>query len=68
MLREAADIAYYFKWPKSEIMTMTKRERFEWISQINRIHEEELRQRAADSENELQRILQVRGETSMNEI
>lgn len=47
---------------------MTKRERFEWISQINRIHEEELRQRAEDSENELQRILQVRGETSMNEI
>lgn len=46
-------------------MGMTKRERFEWLSQINRIHEEE---RFVDSENEIQRILQAKDENSMKEI
>lgn len=49
-------------------MTMTKRERFEWLSQINRIHEEEKKQRFADSESEIHRILQAKDETSMKDI
>lgn len=49
-------------------MGMTKRERFEWLSQINRIHEEEKRQRFVDSENEIQRILQAKDETSLKDI
>lgn len=49
-------------------MGMTKRERFEWLSQINRIHEEEKRQRFVDSENEIQRILQAKDENSIKEI
>ena len=49
-------------------MTMTKRERFEWLSQIDRIHEEEKKQRFADSESEIHRILQAKDETSMKDI
>ena len=49
-------------------MGMTKRERFECLSQINRIHEEEKRQRFVDSENEIQRILQAKDETSLKDI
>lgn len=43
-------------------MGMTKKERTEWLEQINRIHEEERQQRFADSEAEIQRILKSREE------
>lgn len=49
-------------------MGMTKKERFEWLLQINRIHEEEKKQRFADSESEIHRILQAKDETSMKDI
>ena len=43
-------------------MGMTKKERTEWLEQINRIHEEERQQRFVDSEAEIQRILRSREE------
>lgn len=39
---------------------MTKRERIDWLRQIDRIHEEERRQHFADSELEIERILKTR--------
>lgn len=39
---------------------MTNKERVEWLLQINRIHETERRQRFADSQEELERMLQLR--------
>ncbi len=39
---------------------MTNKERVEWLLQINRIHEAERRQRFADSQEELERMLQMR--------
>lgn len=62
IFREAADIAYNFKWAKSDIMDMTKQERLEWLAQIHRIHGEERMQRVADSESEIERILKLREE------
>lgn len=55
-------VVRYFKWSKTEIMGMTKKERTEWLEQISRIHEEERQQRFADSEAEIQRILKSREE------
>ena len=55
-------VVRYFKWSKTEIMGMTKKERTEWLEQINRIHEEERQQRFADPEAEIQRLLQSREE------
>lgn len=62
IFREAADIAYNFKWTKGDIMDMTRQERLEWLAQIRRIHGEEQRQRMADSESEIARILRLREE------
>jgi hypothetical protein len=39
-------------------MNMTKQERMDWLNQINRIHEEERRQRFADSESEMEKYMQ----------
>lgn len=62
IFREAADIAYHFKWAKSEIMGMTKKERIEWLMQINRIQTEERKQRLIDSQDEIDRIMQAKNE------
>lgn len=67
IFREAADIAYNFKWSKGDIMDMTKQERLDWLAQIQRIHGEEQRQRLADSESELARILRLREERENGE-
>lgn len=49
-------------------MGMTKKERTEWLEQINRIHEEERQQRFADSEAEIQRILKAKNEPQTRDI
>ena len=41
---------------------MTKKERLDWLKQINRIHEEEKIQRFKESEMEIERILQSKEE------
>ena len=39
--REAADLAYYFKWQRGDIFGMTMQERRLWLSQIKRINFEQ---------------------------
>lgn len=38
-------MAYYFHWPKSEIMKMTGKERLSWLKQIKRIHKNQDKKR-----------------------
>lgn len=38
-------MAYYFHWPRSEIMEMTGKERLTWLKQIKRIHENQDKKR-----------------------
>ncbi|MCR5254007.1 MAG: GpE family phage tail protein [Treponema sp.] len=38
IFEEAADLAYYFHWSRTEIMSMTGKERTSWLKQIKRIH------------------------------
>jgi hypothetical protein len=60
LYREAADIAYYFHWPRGEIFLMDSRERRVWLGQITRIHA--LRKKARDEETwqQFERILAAR--------
>ena len=46
-------MAYNFKWPKSEIMSMTQKERSLWIEQINKILEKEKQEQAKSFEKDL---------------
>lgn len=41
---------------------MTKKERIEWLMQINRIQIEERKQRLIDSQDEIDRIMQAKNE------
>lgn len=41
---------------------MTKKERIEWLMQINRIQTEERKQRLIDSQDEIDRIMQAKNE------
>jgi hypothetical protein len=43
-------------------MGMTKKERIEWLMQINRIQTEERKQRLIDSQDEIDRIMQAKNE------
>lgn len=43
-------------------MEMTKKERIEWLMQINRIQTEERKQRLIDSQDEIDRIMQAKNE------
>lgn len=43
-------------------MEMTKKERIEWLMQINRIQTEEKKQRLIDSQDEIDRIMQAKNE------
>ena len=43
-------------------MGMTKKERIEWLMQINRIQIEERKQRLIDSQDEIDRIMQAKNE------
>ena len=45
IFQEAADLAYYFHWPRTEIMAMTGKERGIWLEQIRRIHSMQKQQR-----------------------
>jgi len=45
IFEEAADLAYYFHWPRSEIMSMTGKERLLWLKQIRRLHSEQNRRK-----------------------
>jgi hypothetical protein len=38
--REVAVIAYHFHWARKECMDLSRRERAEWIEEINRINKE----------------------------
>jgi hypothetical protein len=63
LYREAADIAYYFHWPREEIFVMNSRERRVWLEQITRIHA--LKKKARDEETweQFERILASRAGT-----
>lgn len=41
---------------------MTKKERFDWLGQINRIHSEEKKQRFSDYEDEIKYIKKLNEE------
>ncbi len=60
LYREAADIAYHFHWPKNEIFVMTGKERKQWLSEINRIHEAEYRQRKKELIEQVHQITEYR--------
>lgn len=62
MFREAADIAYYFHWPRAEIMGMTGKERSVWLAQIYRIHREQKKQRDAEYVEQTRQIFAMQGE------
>ena len=57
VFREAAKLAYNFKWPKSEIMPMTRNERNEWMAEIDRIVGEEESKRNKGMSNEIKEVL-----------
>lgn len=38
--REVAFIAYYFHWPREEILDLPHRERRRWVEEISRINRE----------------------------
>lgn len=40
MSREVAFIAYYFHWPRDEILELSHRERRRWVEEISRLNEE----------------------------
>lgn len=41
---------------------MKKFERLDWLKQINRIHQEEMKQRYLESEEEIERLLKMHDE------
>lgn len=43
-------------------MQMKKFERLDWLKQINRIHQEEMKQRYLESEEEIERLLKMHDE------
>lgn len=53
IFEEAADLAYYFHWPRSEIMSMTGKERTLWLKQIRRLHLEQNRLRQEELSEQL---------------
>lgn len=53
IFQEAADLAYYFHWPRTEIMEMTGKERGIWLEQIHRIHKSQKQQRDLESAEQL---------------
>lgn len=60
LYREAADLAYHFHWSKENILSMNGGERKQWLSEINRIHEEEYRQRKKEVMEQVQEIIRLR--------
>jgi hypothetical protein len=60
LYREAADLAYHFHWNKNDIFNMTEAERRQWLFEINRIHEEEYKQRQKELSEQIQWIEKFR--------
>jgi hypothetical protein len=60
LYREAANLAYYFNWPRNDIMGMTGEERRIWLDQIMRIHREQRQARQEESRMDAERILKMR--------
>ncbi len=58
--REAADLAYYFKWQMREILGMTMRERRIWLSQIDRIHLEQKKARDKELSRQVEYLESLR--------
>ena len=50
-------MAYNFKWSRSEIMDMTRRERLEWIRELRQIHKGERMEQSRFIENDLVSML-----------
>lgn len=40
MAREVAFIAYYFHWPREQILELSHLERRSWVEEISRLNEE----------------------------
>ncbi|MBD2341685.1 hypothetical protein H6G64_32620 [Calothrix sp. FACHB-156] len=40
MLEEVAYIAYHFHWSYDQVMSMTHRERQQWVAQVARINQQ----------------------------
>ncbi len=59
LYREAADIANQFHWTRSDIMTMTARERSIWLSQIVRIQSSYKKARERETLEQTQYILSM---------
>ena len=62
MLREAADLAYYFHWPRAELFSLGIRERRSWLGQITRIHEMQKKAREEETWRQFERLLAARAE------
>lgn len=60
IFQEAADLAYYFHWPRTEIMEMTGKERGIWLEQIHRIHKSQKQQRDLESAEQLKIFMENR--------
>jgi hypothetical protein len=60
IFQEAADLAYYFHWPRTEIMEMTGKERSIWLEQIKRIHSEQKEARDAETAAQLNIFMESR--------
>ena len=60
IFQEAADLAYYFHWPRTEIMEMTGKERSIWLEQIKRIHLEQKEARDAETAAQLNIFMESR--------
>ena len=55
-------MAYNFKWSKAEIMDMTKKERLEWMNELNSIIVGEKKAQASFLQNDLLKILDTNKE------
>ena len=51
-------MAYNFKWPKSEIMSMTQKERGLWIQEIKKLIENEKKEQAKTLDRDLKAFVE----------
>ena len=62
MYREAADLAYYFHWPRAELFCLSRGERRSWLAQITRIHAMQKKAREEETWRQFERLLAARAE------
>lgn len=60
--REAADLAYYFHWGKSDIMEMAGKERKTWLGEIKRIHMEQKMTRDREFAEQMEQMINIRAD------